>query len=324
MRKKVLLYAVIAISTFIGFGAIFHQTLFNQQVQACSLSAALLDNQGRPTADLLELLQATGINHDGTLAGIVQQTQKKQPEGWLRDPQKERWEIAEMHKEKHAILKPLFAQLNMLNQIMPCRQYYDYVVILGGTVHGVRARLAYLAKLWQNNVRFGSIIMLGSQRPLYSDRETKADLLNKGNKILPFKKDWQLQGELPATEIAMMRMVFEQSDLPASWALLPITFIDPPMKVTKEGKLTRPTTQDTIHAWLATQPKPGSVLAISSQPFVGYQDAVLRRFLPSVFATETVGPKAGKITSTMAILLDTLARWLYTELHVRKEQREAA
>ena len=54
---------------------------------------------------------------------------------------------------------------------------------------------------------------------------------------------------------------------------------------------------------------PGNILAISNQPYVGYQNAVLQNLLPNTFGIETVGKSASpniKITTA----LDTLARWL--------------
>jgi hypothetical protein len=99
------------------------------------------------------------------------------------------------------------------------------------------------------------------------------------------------------TESEMVRWVYEHSDLPKE---IPPLFIEVPMKGNR-----RPNTLDTIHAWLQTDPHPITCLALSNQPYVHYQQAVLDRLLP--FSVETVG-NAVIGNPSVALMLDTLAR----------------
>jgi hypothetical protein len=82
----------------------------------------------------------------------------------------------------------------------------------------------------------------------------------------------------------------------------------------------RATTGDTIIDWLATSPAHGDCLFISNQPYVGYQDSVMRTYIPHSFGSlETCGPQASNTTRNSDIL-DDLARFLYQE-KIRREKK---
>ncbi|HEB41658.1 MAG TPA: hypothetical protein ENI08_01390, partial [Candidatus Dependentiae bacterium] len=240
-------------------------------------SLYILDSKGSSSQELLDLLDATNIQHDGTLESIVKATQCRQDKGgWLRIPGKERWEVKEIFPEKRAQLMTVFDKLGTIKEIEPTHNYYNYALILGATVPRMRSRLQYLIELWEKGVRFDSINVLVGQRPLDPNLESPEILLDKNNTMIPFRKDWQLTGDLPTTEAEAAKLIFEQSPLPAEWDNLSVMFVDTPMQPTGTGKLRRPTTQDSIIYWLKTDPKPGSILAISNQPYAHYQDTVLR------------------------------------------------
>ena len=79
-----------------------------------------------------------------------------------------------------------------------------------------------------------------------------------------------------------------------------------------DGTISRANTEDTLRHWLTTDPIPGTCLAVSSQPFVGYQHSVARTVLPVNFEIETVGDISAE-DEPLAVYLDTVARWLYQE-----------
>ncbi len=279
-----------------------------------SLSASLLHTNlitpdKKPTPALLALLSICGIDHDGSLAAIIAATQKEQPEGFLRPKNKERWQVTSYLAAKEKAIQAECMALNMVKEIKPIHRDYEYIILFGGTLEGVRTRVAFLAKLWHRGIRFKKIIVLTGQRFLDPVIESEAELTNTRNLILAIKTNWQLKTH-PKTETDMIRMVFEQSIIPATWQSVPIEFIDTPMQK-KEGWFVRPNTIDTINQWLTTHPLPGSLLAISEQPSIGYQDALLRRFLPPSFTIETVGPAASTSRMKPEILIGTIGWWLY-------------
>lgn len=274
------------------------------------LSRILINEKNEPTPDLLAILAETKIEHDGTLPSIFIETQKK----WLRPAGQERWENQTPLTCESDKLPPLFKNLALINEIKPVKQHYDYAVFLGATLNTVRYRLGHLIALWNSGVRFDSIIILAGKRQLDSTIESSESLLNNTCTKLSFKSDWQFNGQLPTTETEMIRFVFDQTDTPTAWKTIPCIFVDAPMQPTENGSLRRPNTQDTVDEWLKNNPKTGSILSISNQPYIGYQDAVLRKALPKEFVIETVGTACSDKKPT--VILDSLARWIYNEHHI--------
>lgn len=270
---------------------------------------SILDNQGNPSETLLVLLDELNVKHDGTLKSIVEVTQKE----WLRASGKERWDMQEKYQDKREVLFSYFKKLGLIDQIKPRSKKYDYALMLGATLPRVRDRLSYLANLWDDGVRFNKIIFLGGQRPLEDKFENKEKLLDTNNPYLPFASNWSLNGELPKTETEMMKFVFDQSNLPEEMKKLDIVFVDAPMKQKEDGSLKRPTTEDTILDWLKTNPRRGSCIAISNQPYVSYQDSILKTHLSKEFYLETVGKALDNNSDRMTMILDNLARYLYQE-----------
>jgi len=259
---------------------------------------------------LLEILEVTQVKHEGNLKSIVDATQK----AWLRPAGVERWQMGETYKEQGPTLYPLFKRMGIMDDVNPTQKNYDYGVILGALVSRVRQRLASAVEAWNNGVRFTHLVFLVGARPLDPEKESERDLFNVSNKYLPIKPGWKAPEVLPTTETEMARMVFDQADLPEEFRkAVTVTFIDTPMQKTATGDLRRPNTGDTVNQWLADPAtKPGTVLAFSNQPYVDYQDAVLRTLLPETFTVETVGA-AGSGNEQVDVVLDNLARWLYQE-----------
>jgi len=272
------------------------------------LSEALINTHHNPTLALLKILEATNIKHDGTLSTIVTETQK----GWLRTAGKERWENQSVFTLRNEISSQLLEDLFLTQIIEPSCKHYNYAILLGATVHAIRNRLTYLISLCNKGTHFDSIIVLTGKRPLDKNIENEQALLQNSSPAFPFKENWQLNGPLPQTETEMIKLVFDQTNLPVELNTIPLIFIDTPMQQ-KENGITRPNTQDTILEWIKLcNPSAGSILAISNQPFVGYQDAVLRSSLPKEFIIETVG-NAYSANQNIATILDSLARWIYNE-----------
>jgi hypothetical protein len=281
--------------------------------QSCSKSAAtdlteaILTAENKPTPALKHLMTTLGLPSGDSLPEIVAVTQK----AWLRKPGTERWDQPEQFQDKKQILMPLFVQLNLINEIKPEHSFYDYVLVLGGTVERVRTRLAYMKKLHERGISCRRIIVLTGQRLLDPKIEGEKELLDRTNTDLPIRDAWQLQGALPTTETEMIKMVVDQSDL-APELKKKIMIIDTPMQVAADGSTRRPNTGETITYWMGSNPMPGSCVAISNQPYIGYQHSVLKTYLPSDFNIETVGHEL-EPDYTIANILDSLARWLYQE-----------
>jgi hypothetical protein len=235
---------------------------------------------------VLKIFSILGISHDNTPAGIVQRGQ----EILLRKKGQERWEIGSVFEEKRTELLPYLEQLGFVNAVAPMPGLYDYFIIFGFATSDMKNQFDYITPFIQSNtVRGKNVILLTSSLPLPEQ----------------FKRY-----HFGETEAAMMCGLFKQSILSGK----PSQCIEVPM-IVEHNKMRRPTTQDTIEAWLATRPVPGSCLALSAQPFIRRQSSLLEALLPSSFTMTPAGPEA-EHDMPIGLYLDELARALHQEFQI--------
>lgn len=210
----------------------------------------------------------------------------------LRKPNQEIWEVDHRFEDKREQLLPLFADLNFITEIPPVPGHYTYAIIHGSLRYDVQRLTEYLTKISQaGTVAYDSVVLLSSARPLDPSKEDVT---------------------LGSTESEMMQTLYERSQL----AAYPYILVNAPLH---PGG--RPTTDDTVRAWLYPQkfqqshsaPMPGKCLSISEQPFIQRQEKVLQMLLPRNFSVAAAGP-ASEENYPVAVYLDTLARTLYEEL----------
>lgn len=162
------------------------------------------------------------------------------------------------------------------------KKHYDYALVLGALHGSVEMRINHIVEEWNRGIRFDTIVFLTGQRPLHVEKEKE---------FLSLKD-----------EAAMMVYVWETTNMPPELYEIPLTVVDaPPLPL--RG---RPTTESTVYAWLELSPNPGSILMVSSQPYIGYQMAVLSTLLP-LFEIEGVGQEGGR-TLPISVLLDTIGK----------------
>lgn len=273
---------------------VFHFSYKADSIFAYQQSSSIVDKQGKVVcSNLLELLKITKIDHDGSLQDIVEKTQAL----WLRQPGKERWEmnLKDWGVDSTAIIK-FFDALHMIEMIEPEREKYEHVCWMGAAYPCLEHRLEYLIFLWNKGVRFNSFVILSGARPL-----TNSEVISVKNKY----------GIEVKTEAECMKLVYDKIAMPKDMSAMPVTFINVPMLTNLDGSLRRPTTADTIEFWLKYKPKQGDVLIISNQPYVCYQEAVVKALLPEGFNVEGVGAKSDH--TKIDVYLDNLARFLYQE-----------
>jgi hypothetical protein len=251
------------------------------------------DHQIDSTA-LSQLASALNISQD---ADIVAETQKH----WLRKSNQERWEMAELSPDQRLFVLNWARECKLFDPWKPLTNTYDQALILGATTDRMRMRLDYLKRLWNEGTRFSEIVWLTGDRPL----DERVDGLTN-----------RCSNESEAAHI-----IWNEMDLPEEMRKLPVVFIAVPMKI-NGSSLKRPNTEDTIIAWLKIATEPCKALFVSDQPFCGYQFAIIKANLPNAFLFDVVGPGVESINhpAAAAIILDSMARWIYAESLIKNKQ----
>jgi hypothetical protein len=245
----------------------------------------------KPTQGLLDLLKIQDVQHDGTLASIVDATQKS----WIRPAGKERWEIDNTQFVSSDEVWKLIDDLQLRAEVKPAQIQYDYVLLMGATAMRMKLRLEYFVQLVQQGMSCEQLVVLVGQRALTD--EEKEFLKQQYNAI-----DAQTESDAARVIVQNLSDTIQKK----------LQFISVSMLADGKGGMRRPTTADTVNAWLETSVQPGSCLAISNQPFVAYQHSVTRGLLPQTCTLETVGQ--GSTTDTrIGVYLDSVARILYQE-----------
>lgn len=274
------------------------------------------------TPQLQRLFDLSGVQPiDNSLEEIVKATQGEG--GWLRAAGKERWELdkQESHELKRTEFIVALDAVGMLQEITPRHQLYEYALLMGATVEGMRDRLSYLFKLWDDGIRFKKIIILVGERPLDPKIEGEAVLMKGSCQNMVMKHDWQRPVAWPTNEADAMQMILDQVGWPHGFDAVEIVWARVPMIQKPDGSFVRPITDDTLYQWLALNPTPGSCLVISSQPHAAYQYTTVLKLLPATFSVDVAGRGVKKV-SNIAVYLDALARLLYQE-NKRLEQQRA-
>lgn len=201
---------------------------------------------------------------------------------------KERWLLEPVCEDKLDEALPILKRLGCIDSIYAQKKHYQYALVLGSLKRHMQMRLDFLYEEWKKGVRFDEIVLLTGQRDLNPEREL-------------YPKDLK-------TETDLFVYLLENHPLKE---IAPFKVIDSPKIRQIDGTLRRPDTATTVRDWKASDPKPGSILVVSTQPFVGYQHAVLRSLLPCAFDLETIGPETG--IYPMALYLDNFAKWMLYE-----------
>lgn len=265
----------------------------------------LIDKDGQLTPPVTQLLQVLSLDALKTPEAVFDYTQAQ----WLRSG--ERWQIkTSPFQERLEASIPAFRALQMVDAIEPKETIYNHLLVLGATVPLMEAKILWVLKKHQEGFSFEQIHILTGERPL----DPAVDSL-VAMEALPQEEKPKTEGEAAVwlwnhhvTDPVLRKNVH---------------FIRVPMLRTPVGGVRRPTTADTLHYWLDTQPVVGRALVLSKNPHIGYQDAVIgsilgKNWLKEGGSFETVGeasPSWAEGTRyrerAMGVFLDTFARWFY-------------
>jgi hypothetical protein len=243
---------------------------------------------------------------------------------FLRPKGKERWEAYELGtkigEEDFDAIASACKKLGMLRDVRPRLSFYDYIVIFGSSTEFMRRACEFVSKEMGPFIvknRGIKIFFLTAARPL-DERIDSPEIM----KELGARK-------LPVTEEQAARMIFEK-EMAKFHVECEFIGVDPKTLKREAGELKRANTGDTVDKFLRECfLPPGAMVAVSTNPFIGFQDCVMRNKLAAIgwFGNggrfETVGyhiavddyaKRVGGRRQVINILLDSVARRAYEEI----------
>jgi len=263
----------------------------------------ILADDFKITQPIKRILYSMGLSCDGDLKNVVKLTQQK----WLK--KNDRDTLEEVDKKRESYIYQL-KEAGCIDRILPFKKNYDYCLVLGGQYQTFISRLQYLIDNWEKGVRFRSLVFLGEKRAVDFEKEKKLLLKNSNNQIRT-----KVSKKMPQIEIDMMKFIYENTEVPKEMRALKTVFIDGAMDISNR-EIVLPNIFNAILTWFnEAKPAAGSCLVVSSQPYVGYQESIVRAALNRNFEIEAIGDAALPETK-VSIYLETLARWLYQEAYV--------
>ncbi len=240
--------------------------------------------------DIFKIMDVSGVE---TLETAVQQSNFR----WIRPKGLERWDVYSLldNTQRVALTKKI-KHSSLAREKLPLKKHYDALVILGATTARVKSRIEFFKKLHKQGITFDKIYLLGSTRDLKIGTESDKEMA----KTLEAKN-------LEASEMNMINELWLQARPDSLKNILVVA-----VQAQQRPDGTRANTEDTLKDMMIdfVETKGKSILFISNNPYICYQDAVEKKVLkPYGIAVETVGEAMTK-EETMENVLDTVARCL--------------
>lgn len=274
--------------------------LFYTQLQAviptCDLVQSLITPDHQPTEALKRIAAATGIEGKYDLKKLIEVTQSR----WKRPAESERDAIKPMFVEKTKELMSLFEEIGLTKEILPRNKNYTYGVIHGSIARTMLARFNFLENLIANKaVHIELLVLLTGKRAIGVADANEREFVSK------YLKDVSSL----STETDIAKALLLQTDLFPHLKKIPLQLVD----AAATAGNSRPHTVNTVIDWFATNPKPGSIIAVSTGPFGAYQDLIVRTTASEKFTLETCGPVDPRLTGDLLVglCLDSLTRTLF-------------
>lgn len=239
------------------------------------------------------------------LSAIIALVKDTQAKFTVRKGNQERWDVQPLDwmEQDKATLATDLATLGFVRPVIPHMTYADAVCILGATLGRMTQRMTFVEELMEQGLHTHHIVLLAGERYVTVGVDGPEERLRQ----LARQKDLLDVNQL--TEAHLAQFAYDAS--PLSKRSLTVHLINTPKR-----DLPRPTTQTTILeliAWLKDHPEIKSMLFVSNQPHVHYQEAIIRSLLHQEkvqLAFEVIGPGVEDSTNTKA-MIEALGSYLW-------------
>lgn len=323
-----LVFLFIAMLTYITRFAVLFLAVF---LQSCAIQdhaqhvkqyqytrRYLADLSDEQVADLKKICGYADINTDNihTQEGMYKFVQDTQEKFVARDGGKERYEVDRsklewIHSNKNNIQQCL-QNIGMIDAINQKQKEYDAICILDAIGNAIKNRISYASHILKN-VKTKYIILLTGERYLKKDIDCDENTLEQLSKINKISKS-------KLTERHLFEYLFNNASIKGDRELI---IVD-----TKQCNGKRPTTQTTIRDLMKKlinnkALRIRSILFVSNQPFVKYQEVVIRselRQYGNPIRCEFVGDK--HTGSDLARVVGVLGSYIWAANNSCSEQSE--
>ncbi len=289
----------------------FKQTLgllmmLSTPVLAVDPTSWFITKEGKPTERLKELLELDNLySPEDNLAQIVAKTQN----AWVQTNQgannKERTDLVDSPEQlkKKRKIEQIVEELGLFEAKDPQFEHYNYGVVNGAFLDGVKHRISLLINYWERGYKFDKVVVLTGDRKLRKEagQEDDPKKLKKMPENVPYENEYD-----------MCKLIWEETDFPDDMKER-VVFVNAPAP---QGKA-RPSTKDCFVTWLQTNPQPGKILATSHPVVWTYQQLAGQNSLPSDFLLDTCAKAADQSErqkyekNLISIIQDTVAKCLY-------------
>lgn len=248
----------------------------------------------------------------------------------------------------------LITELNIIDDVHAPESFYQYALILGATAPTMKTRIEYFGKEWSNGVRCNEIALLGANRKLSKDRDYNTNILQgmlqyivnnnltstenlvKVTSILTdqnaeYEQKFALAKTITAnnpkltvfsaylseaaTEADAALAMLYIADIPKEIQRLPVCLVTAPDVKRADNLVFRANTAETIEYWLNNHDvQKTSIVAVSNQPYLIYQQQVLNNILKNQFnRADAIGYQDNSVNklAKIELYLDTLALFLH-------------
>jgi hypothetical protein len=163
---------------------------------------------------------------------------------------------------------PIFQQLGMIETVEPQEKAYTHLVVLGGDVPRMHRQIEWIKRQTTNGLRVDVIYFLTGQRPL----DKAVDLFGPIDR-LP-------QNKQPKTEAEAAQWLGGNGDIKDGRLKGKAVFVSVPPITCPDGHVRYPSIADVVQmGWMKTRVQPGKTLALSANPLIGYEHAVVWQIL---------------------------------------------
>lgn len=205
-------------------------------------------------------------NYHDLATDIIYFVSQIQEKFTIRKGHQERWHVKSPEWIKNNVEENLesLKTIGIISSVYPRISSPDAICILGATMPTMKNRFEYFTNIIEHGIQTKNLILLSGERYVTVNLDGSEEELHK----IAIKNN--LENILKLTEAHLIEEIYKNSSF---YDKIPTHIVDTPAR-----DLPRPTTQTTVVElvkWLKDHDEIKSIIFISNQPYVKYQEATI-------------------------------------------------